>query len=106
MQNYSKKAEGKKRLKDAMFLDFNSLFPWEFLQKLMPVISDFYFVSSQFNSVISLILCQLLHSIVTLDTPIKSLNFYKVLSSIYSFVDKKKSFSSIFFFIFLVRINH
>ena len=83
-----------------MFLDFNSLFPWEFLQKLMPVISDFYFVSSQFNSVISLILCQLLHSIVTLDTPIKSLNFYKVLSSIYSFVDKKKSFSSIFFFHF------
>ena len=86
-----------------MFLDFNSLFPLEFLQKLMSVISDFYFVLSKINSVISLILCGLLHSIVTPDAPVKSLNFYEVLSSIQSFVEVKDH-SPAFFLFFLLEL--
>ena len=53
-------------------LAFNSLLTGRFLQKVMPVAGDFYFGWSKTNSVISLILCGLLHSIVTSDTSVKS----------------------------------
>ncbi|TEA34486.1 hypothetical protein DBR06_SOUSAS10710006 [Sousa chinensis] len=61
-----------------------------FLQKLMPVASDFYFAWPKINSVISLTLCRLLHLIVTPDTPVKSSNFCEMLSSVHSSVEAKE----------------
>ena len=43
-----------------------------FLQKIMPVASDFYFGQPNIESVISLTLYGLLHSTVTPGTPVKS----------------------------------
>ncbi|TEA38045.1 hypothetical protein DBR06_SOUSAS27910038, partial [Sousa chinensis] len=42
------------------------------------------------NSVISLTLCKLLHSIVTPDTPVKSSNFYEMLSAIHSSAEARE----------------
>ena len=50
----------------------NSLLSRAFLQRLMLAVGSFYFGKAKINSVISLILCGLLHSIVTPETPVKS----------------------------------
>ena len=62
---------------------FNSLLTRRFLQKVMPVAGGFYFGWPKTNSVISLILCVLLHSIVTPDTSVKSSDFCEMLFSIH-----------------------
>ena len=58
----------------------NSLLTGGFLQKLSPM-TVFILAGPQINSVISLTLCRLLHSIVIPDTPVKPSNFHEMLSS-------------------------
>ena len=55
------------------------------MKKIRPVAGDFYFGWPKI--VISLTLCELLHSMAT---PAKSSNFCEMLSSIYSSVEAKK----------------
>ena len=56
-------------------------------QKLMPMVSNFYFGWPEINSVIQLTLGWLLHSVVAPDTPVTSSNFRETLSSIHSSVE-------------------
>ena len=56
-------------------------------QKLMPMVSNFYFGWPEINSVIELTLGWLLHSVVAPDTPVTSSNFRETLSSIHSSVE-------------------
>ena len=73
------------------------------------MVGEFYFGQPKINSVISLILCQLLHLTVTPDTSVEFSNFHETLSSIHFSVEGKEyMFSSImsFSYTFHVIINH
>ena len=50
------------------------------MQKITPMVV-FILAGPQINSVISLAICRLLHSIVIPDTPVKPSNFHEMLSS-------------------------
>ena len=73
-----------------LLLIYKSHFFWpgRFLQKLSPVVSDFYFGQLKIISVILLTLCRLLHPTGMPDTPVKS------------------SPALCFIFDFYIRINH
>lgn len=58
-------------------------------QKLMPMVSNFYFGWPEINSA-KLTLCWLLYSIVAPDTPVASSNFHEMLSSIHLSLEAKK----------------